>query len=148
MEIKNLNAAVCVHCDDSEGFSWAQSLEALSKMVPGDIKKRLSNAFESSEYPQILFRKVMRDSRSAKWKTEFFPDRMEMTFLGKKENPEVYPEYTHVVFVEAPGSYIYKERIRFMGCYKLACSEGKKFIFKLVSREFDLSPADDAQVAA
>ncbi len=148
MEIKNSNAVLRLHCNDSDGFTWIKSLNALCKILPGRITKRMSSAVESSEYSLVLFRKVMRDSAGKKWKTDFFDDRMEMTYLGRTYTPQIYPGYTHVVFVEAPVSATYGKRLRFMGCYELTGIAGKKFIFTLVSREFDMVPADEVKMAA
>ena len=148
MKIRNVNTVLREHCPDPDGFVWTPSLAALRKIMPGHTREHTKSAFESSDYPLVLFRKVNRDTTVKKWKTEFFPDRMEMTYLGKTSTPRVYPGYTHVVFVEAPESATHGKRLRFMGCYELTGIAGNTFIFSVVSREFDLNPADEALLAA
>jgi len=37
MEIKNSNAVLRLHCNDSDGFTWIKSLNALCKILPGRI---------------------------------------------------------------------------------------------------------------
>ncbi len=61
---------------------------------------------------------------------------------------KIIPGHTHVVFVEAPESMTYGDRLRFMGCYELTGIAGKTFIYSLVSREFDLASANDVKLAA
>ena len=148
MEIKNSNSVLRLHCDDSDGFFWTQSMSVLQETVPGRIAKRQYGDFESSEFPRVLFRKIKRDSTGKMWKTKFFDDRIEMTFTGRNCMPKLYPHHTHVVFVEAPESATYGKRLRFMGCYKLTSMTGLTFTFSLVSREFDMNPAGEAETAA
>ena len=148
MRIRNENTVLRTHCDDSDGFFWTSSMESLRKIIPGHTTKCFPGSFESSDYPLVLFRTVKRDSAGKKWEAEFFSDRMELTYKGKTSTPKVYPGHTHVVFVEAPKSMTYGDRLRFMGCYELTGIAGKTFIYSLVSREFDLASANDVELAA
>ena len=149
MKIKSNSVTLRTHSNDSEGFCWISGINALKVLLKSEDKpNNFRYFFKSPDHPGVQFISLKRDKRNRTWKNDFFKDRLEMNFIGFRLSPKPDFNALQVVFVDTPNSYTYGNRIHFIGCYKLREISGNKYIFDLVSQEYDLTPASGVKLAA